>query len=108
VSSVVPRVAALTLTAVRAWAPAAIDHAAQARAAENRLHVAAVYWLSIDGTDRQTDGYRAVTSTFTTNYAASINSIDTVGPTHTSVVRLLRPNLQLQVALDFHLGTTRR
>jgi len=59
-------------------------------------------------TDRQRDGYRAVTSTFTTNYVASINSIDTVGPTHTSVVRLLRPNLQLQVALDFHLGTTRR
>jgi len=65
-------------------------------------------YRSTGQTDRQTDGYRAVTSTFTTNYAASISSIDTVGPTHTSVVRLLRPNLQLQVALDFHLGTTRR
>jgi len=36
-----------------------------ARAAVNQLYVAAVYWLSIDGTDRrtygQTDGHRTVT-----------------------------------------------
>ena len=49
--------------------------AARFLAAVNELHVAAAYWLSIDGTDGRTDGHPAVTQTLTAYYhyyAASV------------------------------------